>query len=103
MQDLDRVLELESLSAVLLGLKGSSDPYLMYQACYAFQAFHYIPNRTVLQRVLQNSRGVLDGVVKITALGQLDLASVLEGLENLQEALSGMIGVAGTVYEGVSS
>ncbi|KAG0066619.1 hypothetical protein BGZ89_007076, partial [Linnemannia elongata] len=37
-RDLDRVMEHEPLSAVLSGLKDSSDPYLMYQACYAFQA-----------------------------------------------------------------
>ncbi|KAF9274029.1 hypothetical protein BGZ88_003334 [Linnemannia elongata] len=35
-QDLDRVLEREPLTAFLSELKGSSDPYLLYQACYAF-------------------------------------------------------------------
>ncbi|KAG9062607.1 hypothetical protein KI688_004909 [Linnemannia hyalina] len=103
-QDLDRVLEHEPLSGVLSGLKGSTDPYLMYQACYAFQALQYVPNNeTVLQAVLRHSRGVVDGVVKITALGKLDLGSVLEGLGNLQDALGNIIGVAGTVYEGTSS
>ncbi|KAF9119466.1 hypothetical protein BGX30_003819 [Mortierella sp. GBA39] len=103
-QDLDRVLEHEPLSAILSGLKGSTDPYLMYQACYAFQALQYVPNNeAVLQAVLRHSRGVVDGVVKIAALGKLDLGSVLEGLGNLQEALGGMIGVAGTVYEGAGS
>ncbi|KAG0070530.1 hypothetical protein BGZ90_012612, partial [Linnemannia elongata] len=103
-QDLDRVLEHEPLSGVLSGLKGSTDPYLMYQACYAYQALQYVPNNeTVLQAVLRHSRGVVDGVVKITALGKLDVGSVLEGLGNLQEALGGIIGVAGTVYVGTSS
>ncbi|KAG9064798.1 hypothetical protein KI688_003057 [Linnemannia hyalina] len=103
-QDVDRVLEHEPLFEILSGLKGSSDPYLMYQTCYAFQALQYVPdNETVLQAVLRRSRSVVDGVVKISALGKLDLGLVLEGLENLQEALGGMIGVAGTVYEGVSS
>ncbi|KAG0288350.1 hypothetical protein BGZ96_007854 [Linnemannia gamsii] len=103
-QDLDRVLEHEPLSEVLSGLTGSSDPYLMYQACYAFQALQYVPNdETVLQAVLRHSRGVLGGAVKITALGKLDLESVLGGLDSLQESLGGVISVAGTVYGGVSS
>ncbi|KAF9130553.1 hypothetical protein BGX30_013456, partial [Mortierella sp. GBA39] len=73
-QDVDRVLEHEPLSGVLSGLKGSTDPYLMYQACYAFQALQYVPNNeTVLQAVLRHSQGVVDGVVKIAALGKLDL------------------------------
>ncbi|KAF9110645.1 hypothetical protein BGX30_007915, partial [Mortierella sp. GBA39] len=73
-QDLDRILEHEPLSGVLSGLKGSTNPYLMYQACYAFQALQYVPNNeTVLQAVLRHSQGVVEGVVKITALGKLDL------------------------------
>ncbi|KAF9275015.1 hypothetical protein BGZ88_002626, partial [Linnemannia elongata] len=34
-KDLDRVEDHEPLSGVLSGLRASSDPYLMYQACYA--------------------------------------------------------------------
>ncbi|KAF9122241.1 hypothetical protein BG015_005621, partial [Linnemannia schmuckeri] len=37
-QDLNRVEDHKLFADVLSGLKGSSDPYLMYQACYAFQA-----------------------------------------------------------------
>ncbi|KAF9128280.1 hypothetical protein BGX30_014401, partial [Mortierella sp. GBA39] len=87
-QDLNRVLEHEPLSAVLSGLKESSDPYLMYQACYAFQALQYVPDdESALRAVLRHSTGVADGLVKVTAVFKLDLASVLEGLGNLQEAL----------------
>ncbi|KAG0277068.1 hypothetical protein BGZ95_006578, partial [Linnemannia exigua] len=87
-QDLDRVLEREPLSGVLSGLKGSSDPYLMYQACYAFQALQYVPdNETALQGVLRHSTGVVDGLVKVTSVFTLDLASILEGLENLKESI----------------
>ncbi|KAG9069758.1 hypothetical protein KI688_009083 [Linnemannia hyalina] len=103
-QDLNRVLEHEPLSAVLSGLKGSSDPYLMYQACYAFQALQYVPDdESALRAVLRHSTGVVGGLVKVTAVFKLDLASVLEGLGNLQEALGGVASVAGTVYEGVCS
>ncbi|KAG9067685.1 hypothetical protein KI688_011272 [Linnemannia hyalina] len=103
-QDLYRVLEHEPLSDVLSGLKGSSDPYLLYQACYAFQALQYVPDdESALRAVLRHSTGVVHGLVNVTAVFKLDLASVLEGLGNLQEALGGMISVAGIVYEGVSS
>ncbi|KAG0203655.1 hypothetical protein BGX33_008981, partial [Mortierella sp. NVP41] len=62
-EGLDRVLEHEPLSGVLSGLRGSSDPYLMYQACYASQALQYVPNNeTALQAVLRHSTGVVDGL-----------------------------------------
>ncbi|KAK5814778.1 WD40-repeat-containing domain protein [Linnemannia elongata] len=103
-QDLDRVLEHEPLSAVLSGLKDSFDPYLMYQACYAFQALQYVPDdETVLQAVLRLSTGVVDGVVKVGSVLKLDLGSVLEGLEQLQEVAINAFEIAGTVYEGVGS
>ncbi|KAF9111875.1 hypothetical protein BGW39_004220, partial [Mortierella sp. 14UC] len=91
-KDLNRVTEHEPLSGVLSGLKGSSDPYLMYQACYAFQALQYVPDdETALQAVLRHSSGVVDGLVKVTAVFKLDVGAVLEGLGNLQEALGGAI------------
>ncbi|KAG9065468.1 hypothetical protein KI688_001751 [Linnemannia hyalina] len=103
-QDLDRVLQHEPLSAVLSGLKESSDPYLLYQACYAFQALQYVPDdESALQTVWRHSTGVVHGLVKVTAVFKLDLPSVLEGLGNLQEALGSTISVAGTVYEGICS
>ncbi|KAF8928988.1 hypothetical protein BGZ47_001328 [Haplosporangium gracile] len=103
-KDLSRVEEHEPLSGVLSSLKGSSDPYLMYQACYAFQALQYVPDdETTLQAVLRQSSGVVDGLVKISAVIKLDLVAVLEGLDKLQELLVSAAKVAGTVYEGVSS
>ncbi|KAG0063885.1 hypothetical protein BGZ89_009541 [Linnemannia elongata] len=87
-KDLDRVEEHEPLSGVLSGMKTSSDPYLMYQACYAFQALQYVPNNeSPLQAVLRHSTGVVDGLVKVSAVFKLDLGAVLEGLGKLQEAL----------------
>ncbi|KAK3823899.1 MAG: WD40-repeat-containing domain protein [Linnemannia elongata] len=103
-QDLDRVMEYEPLSAVLSGLRENSDPYLMYQACYAFQALQYVPDdETTLQAVLRHSTGVVDGLVKVTSVMKLDLGSVLEGLEKLQEAAMNAFGIAATIYEGVGS
>ncbi|KAF9118487.1 hypothetical protein BGW39_001133, partial [Mortierella sp. 14UC] len=103
-QGLDRVLQHEPLSGVLSGLKGSSDPYIMYQACYAFQALQYVPDdESALQAILRHSTGMVDGLVKVSAVFRLDLASVLEGLGSLQESLGGAVGVASTVYKGASS
>ncbi|KAF9136037.1 hypothetical protein BGW39_008000 [Mortierella sp. 14UC] len=103
-QNLDRVLEHEPLSGVLSGLTGSSDPYLMYQACYAFQALQYVPDdENALQTVLRHSAGVASSLVKVSSVTKLDLASVLEGLGRLKESIGGMVAVAGTVYGGVSS
>ncbi|KAK5822900.1 hypothetical protein F5H01DRAFT_318859 [Linnemannia elongata] len=103
-KDLDRVQEHEPLSGVLSGLRVSSDPYLMYQACYAFQALLYVPdNESPLQAVLRHSTGVVDGLVKVSAVFKLDLGSVLDGLGKLQETLGSVVQVAGSVYDGACS
>ncbi|KAG0069437.1 hypothetical protein BGZ90_000202 [Linnemannia elongata] len=103
-EGLNRVEEHEPLSGVLSSLKDSSNPYLMYQACYAFQALQYVPsNETPLQAVLRHSTGVAAGLVKVTAVFKLDLGAVLEGLGKLQEELGSAVEAAATVYKGVSS
>ncbi|KAF9119176.1 hypothetical protein BGW39_000495, partial [Mortierella sp. 14UC] len=103
-KDMNRVEDHEPLSGILSGLKGNSEPYLMYQACYAFQALQYVPNdETPLETVLRHSTGVVDGLVKVSAVFKLDLSAVLEGLGSLQEALGSAVGAAVTVYEGVNS
>ncbi|KAG9063947.1 hypothetical protein KI688_004061 [Linnemannia hyalina] len=103
-KDLDRVEDHEPLSGILSGLKGSSDPYLMYQACYAFQALQYVPDdESALQSVLRHGTGVVNGLIQVSGVFKLDLGAVLQGLSNLQEALGGIIGVASDVYKGVNS
>ncbi|KAK3818033.1 MAG: WD40-repeat-containing domain protein [Linnemannia elongata] len=103
-KDLDRVEEHEPLSGVLSGLKASSDPYLMYQACYAFQALQYVPNNeSPLQAILRHSTGVVDGLVKISAVFKMDLEAVLDGLGEMQEALGSVAEVVGTAYDGACS
>ncbi|KAF9536799.1 hypothetical protein EC957_009672, partial [Mortierella hygrophila] len=102
---LDRVVEHEPLSGVLSTLKGSSDPYMMYQACYAFQALQYVPNNeTPLQAILRHSAGVAKGLIDITALTNLDLGAILEGLTSLQSAsLGSTFNTVDTVYGGACS
>ncbi|KAF9281249.1 hypothetical protein BGZ88_011726, partial [Linnemannia elongata] len=100
-QDLNRALEHQPLSDVLSGLKGTSDPYLLYQACYAFQALQYVPDdETALGAVFRHTTSVADGLIKVSAVMKLDLPTALEGLGKLQEALDKTAEVAGSVYEG---
>ncbi|KAG9063980.1 hypothetical protein KI688_004094 [Linnemannia hyalina] len=103
-KDLNRVEDHEPLSGILSGLKGSSDPYLMYQACYAFQALQYVPDdESALQSVLRHGTGVVNGLIQVSGVFKLDLGAVLEGLSNLQEALGDIMGVTSDVYKGVNS
>ncbi|OAQ28202.1 WD40 repeat-like protein [Linnemannia elongata AG-77] len=103
-KDLNRVEDHEPLSGILSELKDSSDPYLMYQACYAFQALQYVPDdESALQSVLRHGAGVVNGLIQVSGVFKLDLGAVLEGLDKLQEALGGIIEVASDVYKGVNS
>ncbi|KAG0068020.1 hypothetical protein BGZ89_005340 [Linnemannia elongata] len=103
-KDLNRVEVHEPLSAVLSGLRANSHPYLMYQACYAFQALQYVPNNeSPLHSVLRHTTGAVDGLVKVSAAFKLDLGAILEGLAKLQATLGGVVEVAGAVYNGVCS
>ncbi|KAF9272226.1 hypothetical protein BGZ88_005061, partial [Linnemannia elongata] len=103
-KDLNRVEDHEPLSGIFSGLKDSSDPYLMYQACYAFQALQYVPDdESALQSVLRHGAGVVNGLIQVSGVFKLNLGAVLEGLDKLQEALGGIIEVASDVYMGVNS
>ncbi|KAF9946404.1 hypothetical protein BGZ70_003239, partial [Mortierella alpina] len=103
-QDVKRVEEHEPLSEILFCLRSSSDPFMMYQASYAFQALQYVPNdETALQALLRYSAGVADSLVKISGLTKLDLSSVLDGLKGFQAALSSTYDSAKSGYEGFRS
>ncbi|KAG0208824.1 hypothetical protein BGX33_006021, partial [Mortierella sp. NVP41] len=103
-QGLDRVLEHEPLSAVLSGLKDSSDPYLMYQAAYAFQALQFVPDdETAIQVVFRHSSGVAESLVKISGVIQLDFGGFLDGLKSMQKALEETVRIAKDGYESVCS
>lgn len=103
-EGLDRVLEHEPLANILASLKGSSDPYLMYQASHAFQALQYVPNdESALQALLRYSLDLADGLSKVTAIKGFNLPMILEGLEKLKETATESYEVAVSVYEGVSA
>ncbi|KAF9361005.1 hypothetical protein BGX34_007376 [Mortierella sp. NVP85] len=103
---LDRDMIDDPLSSYLDGLKSSSDPYLVYQAAYAYQALQCIPDsESVWQstsRYTRNIQGV-SGLLKVEK--GIDLAKFMEGLEDIQRAPEGMVEVHGvkTAYENTTS
>ncbi|CAO3565214.1 unnamed protein product [Mortierella alpina] len=103
-KDLSRVEEREPLAKVLAGLQGSSDPYLMYQALYAFQALQYVPdNESTLEAVLRYALGATESVIKVSGVIQLNFEGLFEGLKEMQKAVEETYEMAKSTYEGVSS
>ncbi|CAO3565263.1 unnamed protein product [Mortierella alpina] len=103
-KDLSRVEEREPLAKVLSGLQGSSDPYLMYQALYAFQALQYVPDdESTLQAVLRYSLGAAESLIKVSGVIQLNFDGLFEGLKQMQKTVEKTYGIAKSTYEGVSS
>ena len=80
-------------------LRGSSDPYLVYQAAYAYQALLYVPdNETPWQAALRRTGKVIQGVSGlVTAAKGLDLNGFMEGLQNIQQGMAGASAVLSVV------
>ncbi|KAG0024778.1 hypothetical protein BGZ80_007713 [Entomortierella chlamydospora] len=81
----------EPLSEYLKELQESSDPYLVYQAAYAYQALQYVPDdETILQTALRRTGRVVQGISGVvSAVKALDLNMFLEGLKSIQGGLAG--------------
>ncbi|KAK3813183.1 MAG: WD40-repeat-containing domain protein [Benniella sp.] len=94
---LDREKIHEPLSVYLDELKESSDPYLVYQAAYAYQALLCVPdNESLWQATLRRTGKVIQGVSGlVSAVKGLDLNGFIKGLENIQQ---GLIGAAEVVH-----
>ncbi|KAG0347089.1 hypothetical protein BGZ54_005025 [Gamsiella multidivaricata] len=93
------------LAAYLEEMKNSSDPYLVYQAAYAYQALQYGPDdETPLQAVMRRTRVAVNGISGLTsAVKGLDVSGFIDGLSQLQEGLGEVCQVVMLGYEGVSS
>ncbi|KAG0221634.1 hypothetical protein BGX31_009669 [Mortierella sp. GBA43] len=105
---LDREKLHEPLSSYLDGLKGSDDPYLVYQASYAYQALLCVPdNETPWQATLRRTGKVVKGVSGlVSAVKGIDLNGFINGLKDIQNGLAGVseiVQLAKDAYEGVSS
>ncbi|KAG0227431.1 hypothetical protein BGX31_007005 [Mortierella sp. GBA43] len=98
----------EPLSTYLGGLMKSSDPFLVYQAAYAFQALLCVPdNETTWQAAMRRTGKVAKGVAGlVSAVKGFDLEKFYEGLCSIQQGIEGIsqvVEVVKTAYEGVSS
>ncbi|KAG0003471.1 hypothetical protein BGZ65_001666, partial [Modicella reniformis] len=102
---LDRQKLHEPLSSYLSKIKDSSDPYLVYQAAYAFQALQCIPDNEIpWQATLRRTGKVIQGMPGLlNAVKSLDLNKFIDGLEDIQQSSAGVFETVKTVYEGVSS
>ncbi|KAF9353487.1 hypothetical protein BGX34_011533, partial [Mortierella sp. NVP85] len=98
----------EPLSSYLSGLKESSDPFLIYQAAYAYQALLCVPDdETIWQAAMRRTGKVVQGVSGlVSAVKGLDLNKFIEGLENIQKGASGVSNVVSSfksAYDGVTA
>ncbi|KAG0200678.1 hypothetical protein BGX31_003998, partial [Mortierella sp. GBA43] len=104
----DRETLHEPLLNYLSGLKNKEDPFLVYQAAYAYQALLCVPdNETTWQGAIRRTGMVVKGVSGLVSAAKgFDLEKLLEGLTNIQNGLGGVskvIDVVKTGYEGVTS
>ncbi|KAF9951190.1 hypothetical protein BGZ65_006107, partial [Modicella reniformis] len=107
-KDLDREKLHVPLASYLDGLKGSDDPYLVYQAAYAYQALICVPdNEKLWQSTLRRTGKVIQGVSGVvSAVKALDLKKFIEGLGDIQQGLAGTFEAfqfAKTAYANVTS
>ncbi|KAF9997309.1 hypothetical protein BGZ80_007039, partial [Entomortierella chlamydospora] len=95
----------EPLSDYLKGLQQSLDPYLIYQAAYAYQALQYIPDdETILQSMVRRTGKVVQGISGlVSAVKALDLMGFIEGLQNAQQSLDGAEEAIGLVSDAYSN
>jgi len=105
---LDREKLHEPLTLYLSEIKDVSDPYLVYQAAYAYQALLYVPDdETLWQATLRRTGKVVQGVAGlVSAVKGLDLNGFMDGLKDIQQGVSGAVGVfklAKSTIDGVKS
>ncbi len=103
--DLNREVLHQPLQDLFNGLRQSNDPYLVYQAEYAYQALAYVPDdETPWQGAWRRISGIARGVSKFaSAVKAFDLDEFADGIKNLQEPISDLIHLASDMYEQVSA
>jgi len=105
---LDREKIHEPLSSFLDGWKSCSDPYLVYQAAYAYQALLCVPDdESLWQASFRRAGKVIQGVSGlVSAVKGLDLNGFVDGLKDIQQGLAGASEIAQIVkdaYDGAIS
>ncbi|KAK3819960.1 MAG: hypothetical protein J3Q66DRAFT_164906 [Benniella sp.] len=91
----------EPLSSYLDELKSSSDPYLVYQAAYAYQGLLCIPDgESLWQASFRRAGKVIQGVSGlVSAVKAIDLNGFVDGLKNIQQGLAGASEIAQIVKD----
>ncbi|KAK3823385.1 MAG: WD40-repeat-containing domain protein [Benniella sp.] len=107
-KDIDRKNLHEPLSLYLGELKKSTDPYLVYQAAYAYQALLCVPdNETKWQSAMRRSGKVIQGISRlVSSVKGLDLNKFIEGLGEIQEGFAGVsniVEITMTAYDKVTT
>ena len=105
---LDRVKLREPLLSYLDHLKADKDPYLVYQAAYAYQALLCVPDEEEKwQAALRRSGAIIKGVGGLaSAIKGLNVAEFINGLSTIQEGFQGASQIFDLVqdaYNGVSA
>ncbi|KAF9903748.1 hypothetical protein EC991_003396 [Linnemannia zychae] len=101
---LERVKEHDSLSGVFSELKGGEDPYILYQASYAFQALQYVQHdESNTQAFIRHTNTVVESVLKISSVLKLDAGEFFKGLKGIAETAGVLVETAKSVYGGVCS
>ncbi|KAG0305573.1 hypothetical protein BGZ98_003921, partial [Dissophora globulifera] len=100
-QGLRRVDLHEPLSGFLNGLKCDSDPYLVYQAAYAYQALQYVPDdESPLQATLRRTRITAKGIAGVVSpINGFDVSGFIDGLADLQDGMVEVYNVAKIGYD----
>jgi hypothetical protein len=89
-RDLNREQLHEPLSNYLKDLKNHSDPSLVYQAAYAYQALQHVPDDdTPLRKILRRTGKVIQGASGVlSAVKAMDIMALVEGLRNLHDGVT---------------
>ena len=86
----------EPLCVCLSEIKADiSDPYLVYQLSYAYQALLYVPDdEAPLQATVRRTCKVIQGVAGlVSAVKGVDFNGFMDGLKDIQQGISGAAGV----------
>ncbi|KAG0303776.1 hypothetical protein BGZ98_006304 [Dissophora globulifera] len=90
-KDLDREQEHEPLVKILSRLKKDKDPFLNFQAEYAFQASLLVPDdETALMELRRHVLSLTSGLLSISGVIKLDFGGIPDGLPNVIEGARGL-------------
>ncbi|KAF9361730.1 hypothetical protein BGX34_006953 [Mortierella sp. NVP85] len=89
-KDLDREKFHEPLSSYIGELKGGSDPFLVYQAAYAYQALLCVSdNETIWKSTMRPVGNVMKGAPRLdSAASGFDMDMFMGGLEDIQKGIT---------------